>query len=235
MLLELHQEALASSEILFTYCGDLDLPIVQGKLMEHLDSLAPRKVSKTKSKPYSPIHDVQESIPFDREQTQMFIGKSSYSILGADDLHLKILTTHLNGQSSELFVDVRDRRGLCYVVQPVHHSALEGGYWGIYIGTGKEKATQAKEAILNILRKIQRKGLSNNELKRIKRMIAGQNEMSLQTNEDYANFYSVPVLHRLGLDFQNEVYERLDQVKSKDFNAFVKEFLEEDWVIIEAG
>ncbi|MEX0798680.1 MAG: insulinase family protein [Bacteriovoracaceae bacterium] len=146
-----------------------------------------------------------------------------------------MLTSYLSGQSSELFVDVRDRKGLCYAVQPLHHTALEAGYWGIYIGAGHEKSEKAISAIMQILNNLRDKGLSKKEFNRIKNMIDGQNLLNIQTNDDYANFYSIPILHHLGLDYQHVSFEKIRNFKHEDFNRFLKRFLKTDWNIIEVG
>ena len=146
-----------------------------------------------------------------------------------------MLTSYLSGQSSELFVDVRDRKGLCYAVQPLHHTALEAGYWGIYIGAGNEKCKAAIDAIIKILNKLRDRGLSKKEFNRIKNMIDGQNLLNIQTNDDYANFYAIPVLHQLGLDYQHVSFEKIRNFTQEDFNRFLKRFLTTDWNIIQVG
>ncbi len=75
------------------------------------------------------------------------IGAPAFNISQKEDLFLKMISTHLSGQSSDLFVEVRDKQGLCYSVSPVHVSALEAGCWGIYIGAGHERTDLAIEAI----------------------------------------------------------------------------------------
>ena len=234
-LLSLHKDRLKNSEILFTYCGDMDLSTLKSKLKELLAELPPRAIENKLKNKISPQFGVVKKIPFDREQTQIFIGRPSYKSNKLEDLYLKVLTSYLSGQSSELFVEVRDKKGLCYAVQPIQHTALEAGYWGIYIGAGAEKTEQAKKAILKILSKLQKKGLSKTEFDRIKKMIDGQNQMSIQTNDDYANFYSIPVLHGLGLDYQHISFEKIRDMEHEKFNAFLSKFLNTKWNIIEAG
>ena len=80
-----------------------------------------------------------------------------------------MLTSYLSGQSSELFVEVRDRKGLCYAVQPLHHTALEAGYWGIYIGAGKDKKDLAIESIFEILNRIKKEVFLKMNLKASKK------------------------------------------------------------------
>lgn len=234
-LLDLHNENIKSSEILFTYCGDLDLSSVKNKILANFDDLAPRKAQKKLNNKINPISGVKVQIPFDREQTQIFIGRPSFKSNRVEDLYLKLLTSYLSGQSSDLFVEVRDKQGLCYAVQPIQHTALEAGYWGIYIGAGSDKTEAAKKAIFSIINDLQKKGLSKSEFERVKKMIDGQNQMSIQTNDDYANFYSIPVLHGLGLDYQHKSFIQIRDMNHDDFNNFLANFLKADWTVIEAG
>jgi zinc protease len=231
----LHQERLANSEIVFTYCGDMDLDFVTDFVTRSIDKLKPRKITKSKAQKYRPIFGENVHIPFDREQSHIFIGRPAFAINSIEDLYLKMITTYLSGQSSELFVEVRDRQGLCYAVQPIHHTALEGGYWGIYIGAGKDKVEQAIAAIMEILNRLQQKGLSKKDFNRIKVMLDGQNQLNIQTNDDYANFYSIPVLHKLGLDYQHKSFELIRSFKHEDFNSFLAKFLKTDWNKIIVG
>ena len=66
-------------------------------------------------------------------------------------------------------------------------------------------------------------------------MINGQNLINLQTNEDYANFYSISVLHELGLDFQHHGFEKINSMKLEDFNKFLSTFLIDDWNMVQVG
>ncbi|MCT4642241.1 MAG: insulinase family protein [Bacteriovoracaceae bacterium] len=234
-LLELHNHRLNNSELLITYCGDKDLDFVKKNLSEIFDSLEPRKKESRSKNKIKPKTNHKLKLDFDREQTQIFIGAPAYKSNQIEDLYLKMLTSFLSGQSSELFVEVRDRQGLCYSVQPIQHTALEAGYWGIYIGAGADKTDQAKDAIINILNKLKDKGLSKKDFNRVKSMIDGQNQMSVQTNDDYANFYSISVLHGIGLDYQHTSLEKIRNIKHEDFNKFLKKFLNKKWSIIEAG
>lgn len=234
-LKEQHQERLNNSELVFTYCGDKDIDSVLELLHPYLDTFKARKKSTKKNSSLKPINGEHQIIPFEREQTHIMIGKSAYKISTFQDLCLKIFTALLSGQSSELFVKVRDEMGLCYSVHPIHLTALEAGYWGIYIGAGADKKDLAIEAIFEIIKKYQKSGITKSEFKRVKQMMMGQIQLSVQTNDDYANFYSIPVLHGLGLDFQHETYKQINDLDHKEFNEFLSQFLDTEWNIIEVG
>lgn len=234
-LKEQHQKNLIKSPIQFTFCGDLAEETVVENIKKYLKGLKARKNPKTKLKKNKPILGKEIHLPFEREQTHIFLGTQGESFSGKDDIYLRMFTTYLSGQSSELFVEVRDKQGLCYTVQPVHHSALEAGYWGIYIGTSNEKTKRAIEAIQGLLAKYQKKGLPKSEFERIKSMIDGQNMLTVQTNDDHANLYSISSLHGLGLDHQHEINQAIRNAKYDDFQNYLKKFLNRKWNKIIAG
>ena len=234
-LQKLHQTHLKNSEVVITYCGDQDYPIVLQMVKDMLKKNGPRKTIKKAKPSIKPISGKKVDLEFIREQTQIIIGAPAFNINQKEDLFLKMISTHLSGQSSDLFVEVRDRQGLCYSVSPVHVSALEAGCWGIYIGSGHDKTDQAIEAIMKIINGIRDNGLTQPEFERIKTMMDGQNLLGIQTNEDYAQFYSVPVLHNLGLDFSHNNNVLIRNAKYEDFQIFLKKFFNSKWNVIKAG
>jgi zinc protease len=235
MIKNTHHKQLNNSNLLFSYCGDLPLPAVLENIREKLTPLKPRPLRPTLITTPTKIYGVQKHISFDREQTQIFIGIPTFPLIDNSNIILKLLTTYLSGQSSELFVDVRDRKGLCYSVQPVHFRALEAGYWGIYMASGHDKVQAAQEAILSLLYRIQKHGLSNREFLRIKKMIKGQEQINIQTNEDYANVYSIPVLHSLGIDWHYKILQDIDRLTYSQFKQGLKRILNQEWNIVTAG
>ncbi|HXH30934.1 MAG TPA: pitrilysin family protein [Bacteriovoracaceae bacterium] len=234
-LLKLHKSHLKNSEMVITYCGDLDFSVVSSSLLDQLQDVDLRKPVKKKATKPKALSGKKENLTFDREQTQIVIGGPAFPIGNKEDLYLKMITAHLSGQSSDLFVEVRDRQGLCYSVSPVHVSALEAGCWGIYIGSGHDKTESAIAAIMNILEGLKTKGIQKSEFERIKTMIDGQNLLGIQTNEDYAQFYSIPVLHGLGLDFPHITNKLIREANYPDFQAFLKKFFSSKWNIVQAG
>ena len=234
-LRELHSKNLAGSSILFTYCGDHSLDEVVSALEPHFSQMGPRSPQKKHSPKIKYSSSQNAFIEFDREQTQIFYGIPVAKLGHRENLYLKMLTAHLSGQSSELFVEVRDRKGLCYTAQPVHFLALEAGYWGIYMASGHDKVPKALDSIKNIIANIQAKGLQKNQFQRIKRMIQGQSLLAVQTNEDYANIYSTTTLHGHSLDHYHLENEAIQKLSHRDFQAHIKTIFERPWSTILLG
>ena len=230
-----HIKSIKNREMLFTYCGDKPLADVIKQLEPLFNELPSRKKVKPKKGKVTPIKGAKEYIHFDREQTQIFTGIPIKSLGNKENIALKMLTTHLSGQSSELFVEVRDRQGLCYTAQPIHFSALEAGFWGIYMASGHDKVPAAIKAINDILDKIKVNGLSKEEFTRIKTMIAGQNLLNVQTNDDYANIYSVTTLQGQKLDFYHDNNKKVEELKYDEFLVLLKRVLSQKWSTIIVG
>ncbi|MBY0414519.1 MAG: insulinase family protein, partial [Bdellovibrionales bacterium] len=230
-----HKKNLKSQEILLTYCGDMDLQDVMSQLQPLFDSLPGRKSQGLKFKKYKSTVGTDTFIPFNREQTQIFYGIPCGKMGSPENLYLKMLTSHLSGQSSELFVEVRDRQGLCYSAQPVHFSAIEAGYFGIYMASGFDKVKPAIVAIKELLGRIRDNGLPKEDFDRIKTMIKGQNLINVQTNEDFASIYSVPVLQAQGLDFYYKSNKEIEDLKYEDFQKNIKKVLSQKWSTIIVG
>lgn len=232
---DLHSKNINSKELLFTYCGDLKLDQVLEIINPFIKSLKPRKskkysIAKIKKNKSENLH-----ITFDREQTQIFIGAQTSGNSSKENIALKMLTTHLSGQSSELFVDVRDRKGLCYVAQPVNMNALEAGYWGIYMASGHDKVPAAIDAIKSIIKRLGENGLSKEEFERVKLMIEGQNETNLQVNDDYANVYSIPALQGQGMDYYYKNNEEISKLDHTNFNKILKDYFKRDFITVTVG
>lgn len=234
-LKQLHQENLENKELLITYCGDLSLSEVLEHIRPHVDSFAPRSRKKLKAKKMKPLTGDHEFIEFDREQTHLFYAIPVGKLDSIDNLVLKMITTYLSGQSSPLFVEVRDKQGLCYTAQPVHFNALEGGYWGIYMATSTDKVDAAIEAIRKIIEDTFQKGLKQKHFKRIKKMIEGQTLINVQTNDDYANIYSIPYLQGLGLDFYHRNNKAVKDLTYQEFKDTLHKLFKKKWSSVVVG
>ena len=234
-IIETHKKNIKSKEIVLSFSGAIELEKVLSLIAPALKQLPSRTEQKNPIKKISSIKKYHHHRTFKREQTHIFIGVRGFPHRHKSNLLLKMLTTHLAGQSSELFMSVRDQKGLCYVVQPLHFSALEGGYWGIYMASGAEKTPTAIQAIQEILDHYQKQGLTREEFERVKLMIQGQDLLNIQTNDDYAQIYSVPILQGLGWDYHHKALQSIQNSTLKDFNKAIRSLLSQKRVQVTVG
>lgn len=107
------------------------------------------------------------------------------------------------GMTSRLFQRVREQLGLAYSVFSFQSFYAQGGHLGAYLGTRPETAGEARDALLDELRKLSEHGLSEAELEEIKQQIKGQALLSLESPSAR--------MHRLAAtDLYAEPYRNLD-------------------------
>jgi predicted Zn-dependent peptidase len=107
------------------------------------------------------------------------------------------------GMSSRLFQRVREQLGLAYSVFSFQSFYSRGGHVGAYLATRPETAAEARDVLLDELRRLSRDGLSEGELREVKEQIKGQVLLSLES--------PATRMHRLAaMDLYGEPYRDLD-------------------------
>lgn len=227
-----YNQIMSNSPILFTFCGSLPFDEVVKEMTKNLEGINKRKWTKTNIVKPSAYRPKNISLDFEREQNGVFLGFPIHNMTSKEHFALKIMTTYLSGQSSELFTRFRDELGLCYSVHPIHFRALDAGYWGIFIETSQEKTQTALDELKKLIKKIAQEGLSKTLFEKTKKIINGQEHLNIQTNEDYANVYSVPVLHSLQLDSHYLELETISKMKHEDFLKDIRQLFNKDLSVV---
>lgn len=107
-----------------------------------------------------------------------------------------------SSMSSRLFQEVREKRGLVYTIYSYVSSFTDAGLLNIYAGTSSEALPKVLELVMKEIRKIDKKGITSEEMKRVKNQMKGNlmlglestsNRMSrLARDEIYLGKYSSP-------------------------------------------
>ena len=103
------------------------------------------------------------------------------------------------------------------------------------MATSNTKLPQAIEAIQQLLHKIGNKGLTQEELNKTKSMLAGHKVLNLQTNDDYNAHYGIPALHNLGVEFELEREQKIQQCSLEDLNTFLHDFAKRNVILTYVG
>ena len=227
-LVSLHQANLKKKNILISCFGDIEYEQAFSALEPLFSSLKERtfKLKKRNCKiPYSSI----TRLPLKRQQTHFFTGIPTGGFSLKEHLYLKIITTHLSRFSSELFKNLREEKGLCYNSYPVHYSALEAGYWGIYVASSIHKIDLAVKSLKNIIAQLKKNGINKKNFYTAKNIIEGKELINLQTNEDHASLYSITTLHGYGLDFHHTELTTIKNLAYRDFQKQLVKILSRKW------
>lgn len=125
------------------------------------------------------------------EQAQLAIGFQGYSHFDPGHYALQILSIILGGyMSSRLFINIREKRGLCYFIKSYANVYEDTGNLVIQSGLDKTRITSAIGAIFEELDKVVRGGVTAEELERAKECVKGRLVLALEDSSQVADWYA---------------------------------------------
>jgi predicted Zn-dependent peptidase len=138
---------------------------------------------KAGSAPVSPsAHYVGGEIRVEEELEQAHIAYAFPGVAANDEdfyvaqLHAVVLG---GGMSSRLFQEVREKRGLCYSIYAFTNNFQDGGFTGIYVGTGEAEAAEVSAVIAGEMEGLSR-AVTDAELARAKAQLKSGLLMGLE-------------------------------------------------------
>lgn len=153
----------------------------------------------------------------DTQQTQISIGFPALPYNHKDLPALSVLSTVLGGNmSSRLFIQIRERQGLCYMVRSSISPYNDTGAISIQAGLDKKRLDDAVVAILAELKKMKTELISNEELINAKAYIKGQTAIALEDSSTLAAWYGKQSVLTGKLISPNVKMKAIDMVTAKD-------------------
>ena len=130
---------------------------------------------------------------------------------------LQVLTHYLGGtMSSRLFVELREKKGLCYSVSTFHSQFLREGVWGIFCATSPEKYSTAVETALGELEALA-SGIDAGEIEESKSGLKGGIELAMESAYRRASYNARTWLYHGELRDWREHLARVDRVTPASF------------------
>ena len=126
---------------------------------------------------------------------------------------LEVLDAYLaNGMSSRLFLEIREKRGLAYVVKGSLSTEKSYSYYTIYVGTTKKAIPEVKTLILKEFEDV--KNMTEKDLREAKNQLIGLKRLS---KEDSTNVMSELLFSELTTKAE-DYYMHEDQIKAVALN-----------------
>lgn len=168
----LHNSVYAPNQMIFAVIGKSDIEAV----LELAKKLFPKKEARVEFR--MPVKKNEERVEKRKgiDQANFVLAFHVPDVRSKKRYDVEILNSILaGGMSSRLFQEIREKRGLAYAVKGDIDIGVGYGYYGIYVGTTKEKLKEVKEIILRELKKI--RDLKNRDLEEAKEQLIGLNEV----------------------------------------------------------
>lgn len=151
--------------------------------------------------------------------------------LGHKDRFVEAVMASILGQgmSSRLFIEVRERRGLCYSIHSSVEHYTDAGYISTYAGVDPKKADEAIEVILDEHYKIKSDhGISGEELKKAKEYLKGHLALALENTSVVNSLFGEQELLLGEALTPEEMYEGIDKVKIEDVVGVAKKLFKKE-------
>jgi predicted Zn-dependent peptidase len=160
------------------------------------------------------------------EQTHFCLGFRSHGFSHPSKYASSVLATILGGgMSSRLFIEVREKRGLCYYISAGRTSYADVGSFVTSAGVTNDLA-KTKDAIKVILKehkKMLHGDFSKEELNKAKALIKGRTLLSMEDSQNMASFFGNELLLQKEYNTPEEIIARVEAVTAEEVTAVAKD------------
>ena len=196
------------------------------------------------SKNRSPKTEVQKPKPYpsillkkkkNLEQTHLIIAVPWISSKDENRYAASLLTSILgDGNSSRLWQNIREKRGLAYSVGASGDSFDDCGIFSIYAGTSPEKLSEVIDLSIAEMRKIKKSGVTLDELKLAKEQTVASILLGLESTAARAeNLAHNEMVHGRQIPIE-ETLKKIESVELEEIKGIAEEFFQTDKITLAA-
>jgi predicted Zn-dependent peptidase len=158
------------------------------------------------------------------EQTHFNIGFHGFSKHDPRRYALGLLNIILGANmSSRLFEEVREKRGLAYEIKSGVGHYQDTGLLSISAGVENRKVSLALGVIVQELRKLTRKPVPREELRRAKDYFLGQFLMGLEDTLDHLVWVGEKVLYGEAVPDRAKITQEIERVRAEDMQKIARQ------------
>ncbi len=162
------------------------------------------------------------------DQITLSLGVRALPVGHKDEFIVKLLAVILGGSmSSRLFSEIRERRGLAYLVRTNVESYSDVGYLNTVAGIKLGSEEEVVKLIVEAYKKISKELVLEDELKRAKDMLRGRLSISLEASDDVANWYGRQAILRKDYISPENYLKQLEKVSAADLLRVAKKIFVE--------
>ncbi len=223
-----------NSKKVIAFVGDLEFDYVNSKLEEHFGDLSPSVSNLPYIKP-PVLNEVKELeiIKPDANQAHIIQGWLVDTASSEDYPVLALMNIILgaSGLSSRLFLELRDKKGLAYVVRSSYDVARVCANFSIYIATEPNNIQVSLDGFKEEIEKIKRELVSEEELNNAKNNIIGKWAFSQEDNNQQAATYAHYAVTGLGFDFNEKAKALISAVTPEQIKDCANKYFNDKYVI----
>lgn len=150
----------------------------------------------------------------------------SFPGLPARDTDIYALLTASNilggGMSSRLFQSIREEKGLAYSVYTYPTAYRDSGYTGIYAGCSPSNAAQVEELVMQEIRTLRQRGVTEKELRRTKEQMKSSFILSEESTYSRMSQIGKQTVIYGNVRDENELLKQIDAITCDDVNRVIE-------------
>lgn len=225
-ILNWYKSLYKSGNMAISAVGDLKLE----KVIDLFEKMPPFQGKEKTSFPLNMEFTLSEKreieVLRDKKQVALAIGFLSPSIRSKDFPAFEVLNHILSGMGSRLFIEVRDKKGLAYVINSQYDPRVDIGAFRIYVGCSFKQKEKAHDTILEEIEKIREEIVGQEELARAKKYLLGIRDIEMQRNSSVASLYAYYELVGLGWKMTYDFEEKIKSITAKKIKSIAERYLD---------
>lgn len=233
-VIEAYDKILKNSKKVLSFVGDLDFESVSKLSNDSFKDITNSENHNDCGKPAPLAFNKEvEIIKPDANQAHIIKGwmVSTFDDVDYPALILLNIILGASGLSSRLFSELRDKRGLAYVVRSSYEAFAQGANFSIYIATEPKNIEVSIAGFDEEINKIKQIPVPEDELNDAKNNILGKWAFSQETNsQQSANSAHYGVLG-LGFDFNAKTKEKIRAVTSEQIQCCANKYFNDKFVV----
>jgi predicted Zn-dependent peptidase len=157
------------------------------------------------------------------DQAQLMLGFPGFSHTDKQNPAAQVMNTILGGSmSSRLFIQVRERRGLAYMIKSGLDNYRDTGYAYVRAGLEAKNINKALQVICGEMEKLATKEVTAQELVDAKTHIRGGLTLSLEDSSEQADWYAREALFEAEIHTPEDRLQAIEAVTAADVKRVAK-------------
>ncbi|HZP58397.1 MAG TPA: pitrilysin family protein [Dehalococcoidia bacterium] len=163
------------------------------------------------------------------EQAHIEIAVHALSSQHPDRYALDLISVILGeGMSSRLFMELREKRALCYDVHSYSAHYLDAGSFAVYAGVDPKKALEATQALVEELARLRDAGVTADELHKAKELSKGRLLLRMEDTRSVSGWLGGQEMINGDVKSPDEVVALIEAVTEDDVRRVCRDILRED-------
>lgn len=226
-LKRMYERLAAPSNAVLAGVGDMDL----ARTMETIKGLFGKAPERAFEPPEVPkeqplTRKTEKVIRIPRAKVHIVIGFRAIAFSDPDRFALDVLNHVLAGQGGRLFLELRDKQSLAYVVTSLVRPGLDPGVFALYMACDAPKVDRAVKGLFKQIDLIRKEKVTDAELQHAINNLTGNLLISLQSSWSRAEDRGLNTLYGLGYNFNAEYVAKVKKVTAQQVLDVAKKYLD---------